>query len=255
VGYGISFLTPAAKVGGEPVRVAILQREGVDITKATSATLIDKIMEISLNGIFFIIGLMLFALIFDIPLGLRIAIPIFCGLIIALIVYFYVQMFSAGSFVHRFFRMTGLYKLKFIGKQKRKIKEVDDLMVTFFKEHRKHFFWALMATLASWVFMFVEYKSALAILGHSITIPQVFIIFSVVGASYLIPVPLALGTLEASQVSLFALLKKGTAVGLALALLIKVRELLFTAIGMIFLSVYGLNFKKAYDEAVKDTIG
>jgi uncharacterized protein (TIRG00374 family) len=252
IGYGISFLTPAAKIGGEPVRAAILQRDGVDFTTGASSTLIDKFMELSASGIVFVFGLLFFIFSYALPPATKIVIFVICSLIALLIVLFYVQMFSGGSFLHKFFRIIGLYKIGFFKKHKKKIVEMERLMIKFFKKDKKHFVMAIIVTACAFLFMFVEYKSAVAILGEFITLPQVFLVFSVVGVAYLIPVPLALGTLEASQISLFSVLRMGTAVGLALSLLIKFRELVFTAIGMFFLSIYGVNFRKAYDETIED---
>jgi uncharacterized protein (TIRG00374 family) len=58
IGYGISYLTPAAKLGGEPVRAALLGRHGVNFSKALSSVVIDKTIELSASGFFFFIGVL-----------------------------------------------------------------------------------------------------------------------------------------------------------------------------------------------------
>ncbi|MFH1212178.1 MAG: lysylphosphatidylglycerol synthase transmembrane domain-containing protein [Candidatus Woesearchaeota archaeon] len=252
IGYGVSFLTPTAKLGGEPVRAAILQRDGIDIAEAASSTFIDKFMEMSLCGILFILGLMFFMFSFKMTVLARILIFSSCIIVTLLTIYFYAQMFRGRSCIHRLFKITRVYKIKFFKKHQKKIIKVENLMIKFFKKEKKFFALAVLITMLSWVFMFVEYKSAAAIVGRYISIPQVFIIFSVVGAAYMIPIPLALGTLEASQISLFSVLRLGTTAGLAISLLIKFRELVFTAIGLVFLAFYGLDFRKTYQEAIDD---
>ena len=60
VGYSISFLTPSAKIGGEPVRAGLLStREKMKYSDALSSVVIDKTIELSTSGIFTVIGFMI----------------------------------------------------------------------------------------------------------------------------------------------------------------------------------------------------
>jgi len=67
---------------------------------------------------------------------------------------------------------------------------------------------------------------------------------AVVGFAYIIPVPAALGALEAGQASLFSLVGLGAGVGVVLSLLIRVRDIMWTFIGLSYLSLHGLIRKR-----------
>lgn len=100
--------------------------------------------------------------------------------------------------------------------------------------------------------MFIEYKTALLILGISvISFEGLFLIICMMGAAYLIPVPLALGVLEAGQMSIFPAIGLKAAAGIGLSMLIRARDLMWTFLGIIILLVYGFNFFKAYKESLK----
>jgi len=60
-GYAISYITPVARLGGEPVRIYMLKKEaGIDYKTASASILMDKFVEIIGLIIFIIIGIILF---------------------------------------------------------------------------------------------------------------------------------------------------------------------------------------------------
>ena len=67
VGFGISFITPAAKVGGEPIRAALTQRHGISFKKSFSTIVIDKIVDLSTTGILFGIAVAIAIFTFSFP--------------------------------------------------------------------------------------------------------------------------------------------------------------------------------------------
>ena len=98
--------------------------------------------------------------------------------------------------------------------------------------------------LVLWVLMFLEYRFALLIFGHSATPLQVFLILTGVGIAYSIPIPAAMGILELGQISAAKVLDLSNAAAVALSFLIRARDLVWTAIGLIFLAIYEFDFAK-----------
>jgi uncharacterized membrane protein YbhN (UPF0104 family) len=58
------------------------------------------------------------------------------------------------------------------------------------------------------------------------------------GAAYIFPFPMAIGALEASQVTVFKIMKIPISSGIAMALLIRGKDLLFSFYGLIIYIYY-----------------
>jgi hypothetical protein len=86
-------------------------------------------------------------------------------------------------------------------------------------------------------------------LNIHVPISIVFIVFSVVGIAFLVPVPMGLGSLEVFQASLFSILGLGSAAGVGLAMITRARDLLWVLVGVIF-SLYIGAFKRVVREAL-----
>lgn len=250
VGYAVSYITPTAKIGGEPVRAGLLKRHNIPFKEALSTVVIDKTLELSTCGMFFALGVVV--LFFKNALTGSSAI-LFGGFALAfvlLISAFYLQMFRGKAFMGKVFRFTRLHKLKKGAKWEAQLTKFEQLVIKFYHKDTKIFWYTIFITAISWIFTYLEYKSILLILGYSnASILQVFMIFSFVGAAYLVPIPMAVGSLEASQIGVFAIIGLPAAAGIALALVTRIKDIMWTALGFIALSIYGLRFGKTVREA------
>lgn len=242
IGYGISYLTPAAKLGGEPFRAGMLTRHNVDFPKALSSVVIDKTIEVSANGLFFFVGAIIALFNFTLPTEAQIILlSVAIGfLVIALL--FYQRMASGQGFIKQLCLKLKLHRFKSF--KQHKLEKFENRLIKFYKEDTKEFVLSVLLSLLSWMFMFLEFKFALLILGHDVSFKAIFLIVTFVGAAVLIPVPMALGALEASQLAVFRLLNLKTAGAVALAFLVRARDLAWTFLGMALLSYYGFKVSK-----------
>ncbi len=80
--------------------------------------------------------------------------------------------------------------------------------------------------------------------GFNLPLQKLFLIPTFVGAAYLIPVPLALGTMKMAQVSLMSLLGLPAGVGVLMAMINRIRDLLWVPVGSLTLLLHGLDIKK-----------
>ena len=86
VGYAVSFLTPSAKIGGEPVRAGLLSsRHNIPFNKALSSVVIDKTLELTTSALFFILGGMYLLMKFVVAPELR-------NIIIAVMIFFIINL-------------------------------------------------------------------------------------------------------------------------------------------------------------------
>lgn len=253
VGYGVSFITPAAKVGGEPLRAMMLQREGFTFKDGFSTVAIDKIIDLTTSGFLFILGILVAISSFALPGKATLFLMIITVVIIAIIIWFYFMMISDKNVLLTIFRFLRLDKFPKLKKAEDNIIELDRLLVSFYKHNKKVFNKAMLISAIAWLLMFAEYELALMLVGiNTISFGGLFLIIAMMGAAYLIPVPLALGVLEAGQVSVFSILKLGSAAGVGLATLIRARDFMWTIVAIIILLAKGINIRKAYDKSVKE---
>ncbi|MCF7798373.1 flippase-like domain-containing protein [Candidatus Woesearchaeota archaeon] len=247
VGFGISFITPVAKVGGEPLRAMLLQRQGATFRRGFSTVAIDKIAELAITGVLFVFGIIIALLTLALPENLVIGMVILVVIMIVLLTWFYFLIISDKNLILGLFRFLRLNRIKKLQKWEENIIEMDGWMIAFRKDHKVVFNKIMFITTAAWLLMFIEYKSVLMIFGiGEISFAGLFLIITVLGFAYLIPIPLALGVLEAAQISVFAMLRLNVAAGVALSIVIRARDFLWTLIGVGILSIYGFNIRKAY---------
>lgn len=249
-GTAVSFLTPTAKLGGEPVRALLFHKETEhSFKKSLSAVVIDKTIELSTSGLFFIVGLIVALLSYSVSTSLR---NTLVGVIIFLLVLiggFFIRVFNGKNFFAWLFSTMSLDKVSWLQTPIEKLHDFEELVVDFYHTDRAALFKAIMLSMLSWVGMFFEYYYVGLIVGVELSILEVFIIFTFVGLAYLIPVPMAVGTLEAGQVSAFSLIGLRSAAGLGVSIVVRTKDMLVSAYGLVCLLLRGMSIRSALEEA------
>lgn len=250
VGFGVSFITPAAKLGGEPVRAMMLQSEGFTFKRAITTIVIEKLIDISTTGILFIVGIIITIITIAIPKQMTLLIIIISFICLTTIsIFYYYILHGKGLFV-KIFRFLGLHKIKYVASFEKQIVEFENVLVKFYTEQRKYFNKAVFISVIAWFLMFVEFKSVTMMLGYNLSWQTLFIIITLVGFAYTIPIPLALGVLEAGQIAMFTTMGLKAAAGVTLAMTIRARDLCWTIIGLIILVIHGFSLRKVYNKAI-----
>ena len=239
-GYGISYLTPSAKMGGEPVRASLLQKHGIKFSKGLSSVVIDKTIEIAASGIFFFIGVITVLFRFALPVQTESMMLVFAVLFLTLVIFIYHRMVSGKGLIVSAFKLLRLGKINKFKDSEKKLVKFENLIIKFFQEDKKDFLLSIAISLFSWVLMFFEYKFAALIIGYNLSFGVLFLIVTFVGAAFLIPIPMALGTLEAGQVLVFSLINIKSAAGVALSLIVRARDLLWAVTGLLLMSYLGM---------------
>lgn len=169
-------------------------------------------------------------------------------ILLGLIILFNYRMLRGKKVFQHVFRFLRLNKLKKLNNFEKKLESVEALVIKFYHKDTKYFYQAMGICLLSWLLMFAEYKIAGLMVGENLTVAQSFLIFSFVGMAYIMPVPMGLGTLEASQVSAFSIIGLGAAPGLALSFLVRLKDFLIAIIGIIVLTIHGISIKKTVND-------
>jgi glycosyltransferase 2 family protein len=244
VGYSVSYLTPTAHVGGEPVRAYLLKREDVPVNTAFSTVIIDKSIELMADILFFFIGALLLINSVAVTGGTKIVL-----LTLSLILILLMGMFIGGILgkksmfvtMFRFLRLNSFKKLKPVEKN---LAQVEKQIERFYRKEKRMFLIIMLLMALLWVLMFFEYRFVLLMLGQKASPAQIFLILTGVGLAYTVPIPAAMGTLELGQLSAAKVLRLSSATGIALAFIIRARDLVWTAFGLITLMTHHFNFMK-----------
>lgn len=250
VGQGVSFLTPSGKLGGDPIRAGLVSsREDVKFEKALSSVVIDRALDVTAAVTFFALGLVILLFVFVISPAFADLLLVISGILLAAIIIFNYRMLKGKKVFHNIFRFFRLHKFRKFEKFEQKLIGVEKLIIKFYHKDTKYFYQAIFICLMSWILMFFEYKVAGLMVGQNLNPLQSFLIFSFVGIAYIVPVPMALGSLEASQISAFSIMGISAAAGLALSFLVRLKDFIIAIVGVIILGTYGISVKKT----VKDT--
>lgn len=244
ISNSVSYITPSAKLGGEFVRALLLKRHNVPLKKGFSTVFIDKSLELSFHAIFFVIGIFVVIYFYAFQKETEFYFILVSIIFTLLLVIFFYHAYVEKRIFSKIYEKWKLSRFKCISRFEKTIYEFDRLIIDFFHKDKKDFFATMAISALSWGAAFLEFKIALYIIGINASLIQIFLIFSFVGVAYLIPIPMALGALEGSQVSVFKLLGLQASMGVALALVIRVRDSVFAIIGLLALGAYGLRFKR-----------
>ncbi len=240
MGYAVSYVTPSAHVGGEPVRVMMLKRHKVKTTEAISSVLLDKSVELTADLFFGALGMFMLLVSFNVPRLSYLFMFIALLLAVYLVTRFFMKLRRNERTFVKIMKKMRLDKFKLTKSLIQKMEEVEKSMSLFLSKSMKGFYIAVSMSVILWGCMYLEYFFALKLVGISPTLMQIFLVGVLIALSYIIPVPAALGVLEAGQVSAFALLGFKPDTAIAFSLIIRGRDLLRTAFGLIFLSHSGI---------------
>ena len=248
-GFGVSYITPAAHIGGEPVMAYFLtNNHNIEFKKSLSSVVIDKSLDLILNGFFACISILIILANFTVSKKTA-NLMIFSFFAMAAAIYsFYHLTITEKGFFTTCFRLLRFNKWKVTKKYEKYISGMESHLIYFFKYNKKGFRNAFLTFLLVWILMFFEFKLALLLLGYNASFVAIFIFFSLVGIAYIIPVPAALGALEFGQSSASVMLGISKSVGLALSIIIRSRDMIWVFLGLSYLALHKINFREIKGE-------
>jgi glycosyltransferase 2 family protein len=244
MGHSVNYITPAARVGGEPLMAYMLNKHGgMTLSRGLSSVIIDKAFELCVEFIlsaFFVLALLIFV---PLPEGFKtIAILIVIGGLLIPSLFFYALLREWGPLSAVFRLFAKLSRHKIVHWAKEKAVKVERYVHLFFRFRIRDNLISVALTAFVWAFRFLEYKLALLVFGYNASFIQIFAAGIVWGIAGLIPIPAAIGILEAGQMSLFAAFGARPEIGLALALALRVRDILYTLTGVYLISHERVSF-------------
>lgn len=239
-GYAVSYITPMARVGGEPVRILFLREsEKIRLRDATTSVITDKTLELLTILFFGVIGMTMAVTLDFAPKNLMLPFSFISLVLLFFIIYFFYRLISGKGL---FIGLASILKFKENSKLKNleiKIISVEKQIIDFFSGDKKSLLITVLISFLSAIITVFEFWLVSLFFGLSITVTQAFIMMTVMGFAYLVPVPGGFGMFEGGQAAVAIWFGLDPIKLVAVAVVIRIRDLLFTVAGFVHILQFG----------------
>jgi glycosyltransferase 2 family protein len=232
--FGLSYFTPGPQVGGEPLQIHYLkQNHGLTFARATSAVIMDKLLEFLAN--FILIGAGLTAAVRvgmisgngNQALGSLIPMAAILAWPVIHLVLFYRGWYPISRLLRAATSLIGnpgWVRLIIVSER---------MAASFTRRRLGALVAALIFSMAAWAGMAAEYFLMADFLNASLSFQQTLAALTAALFAFLMPLPGGLGALEASQVYALTSLGYAPAIGISLSLIMRARDILNGGIGLL----------------------
>ncbi len=237
-GHSVSSLVPSAKLGGEPLRAWLAVQHHVPGAAAIASVAADRTLELGANW--------MFAAVFATVLAQQ-GVPALRGALVTIVAGGAGLLVGIVLTVRRLRRREGLLttvaqgtrldRFSMVQKRMRTLAAAETALGTLLQEPGRLALCFAIGVAAN-VIVLGEYWLLLSAFGlPAVPLTVVAAIFAT-GAAHSMPVPGGIGVLEGGQMWLFTMLGYPPDVGLAVGLAVRLRELLWTLPGLLYLALY-----------------
>jgi uncharacterized protein (TIRG00374 family) len=251
VTFAVSYFTPGPHFGGEPLQVYLVTaRHQVPVSASLTAVVMDKLLEMLANFTFLALGSLLLAHELALPGALEGQVMA-VGFVLLLLPMAFLAALAVGRHPvsglllkgDQIWRaLTGRRDRAAQGMPEsavyRTIRQSEDLGGGLCREHPRVLLVALAASAVSWLAIIGEFWLMTGILGLGLTLSQALMALVAARVAILLPLPAALGALEASQAFAMSQLGLTPAAGISLSILIRARDVLLGLAGLGLAAVY-----------------
>ena len=233
-GETVNVTTPAAYVGGEPLKAYLLKRYGVPMVEGLASVITAKTTMTLAQVLFILLGLGLgFWIIGDVN-HYWMAMLVSLGLLafgVALFIVF--QRHGIGLGCLTILRTCGI-RLKFLETREPKLRELDDTIRQFYSQHRGTFYVTLGTFFLAWLCETLEVYAILYYLDMGVdvwtSISIAALTVFIKGGTFFIPG--SLGAQEGGYTLLLMSFGYSEVTGITFALIRRLREILWILIGL-----------------------
>jgi glycosyltransferase 2 family protein len=232
--FGLSYFTPGPQVGGEPLQIYYLkQNHGLTFARATSAVIMDKLLEFLANFILIGVGLTAAIRVGMVPgsgtQALGSLVPMVAILVWPIIhlILLYQGRYPISSVLRAAAPLIGTPAWV------RLIIVSERMAASFTRRKLTALLTALFFSIAAWTGMALEYFLMADYLNAYLSFEQILAALTAALLAFLMPLPGGLGALEASQVYALTSLGFAPALGISLSLIMRARDILNGGLGLL----------------------
>lgn len=239
-GEAMNMVTPAAYLGGEPVKALLLQRHKVPLVEAASSVVIAKTAMTVAEAFFVMIGAGLAlhqvgassALMKGVLLTIFALLPFVAFLVFA-------QRVGLFTGTLRTLRRLGI-RSRFLDRAEQRVSHLDDRLIRYYRGNPRGMVLATSFHFLGWVAGAGEVYLILTFMGIPVDWGMALAIEAlgaiIKGVMFFIPA--SIGTQEGGNVLIFAAYGFSAAVGLSFSIIRRFREVIYIVIGLYVFSRY-----------------
>jgi len=236
-GESVNYVVPTAYVGGEAVKVYLLHKRGIDPKVSAAASVVSKSAQTLGMVIFIAIGA-LFSLRY-IPEGswARQAMAIICALtFVAIGVLFLLQKRGMFTTLLKALRMAGI-RIRKLEEQEEHLRHMDERTLSFYRDEKGAFFWTTFVFLLGWFCDALEIWLVCWLFGLPLDFTQAFALEAFISVAKGVGMfsPGSIGVQEGGIIFLFKLFALAAPVGVAYAIIRRVREVIYGIVGWLLI--------------------
>lgn len=239
-GESINTVLPSAYIGGEAVKVQLLHKRGVPRMQSASSVVAGKTAQVVAQVVFIAAGAVAGVAILPPESPARAGMLTITALAIA-IVALLVWLQQRGMFS----TLAVLLPVRALTKRAESLRQLDNRIFEFYRKDRRHFVLSTAAYFGGWMADTLEILLVSHLLGMPIDFSDALAVeaFISVAKALGIFVPGALGVQESGIVFLCYLFGLPPALGVSYAIIRRGREVVYVAIGGMFLYAEGFSFR------------
>lgn len=246
--FAINFITPGARLAGEPVRASFLHQDGLEMPKSASSVVMDKTIEMAADVILTLIGIIILMFHFTLKKSTGIIIIGDLLLLLVILVWFFYRIHRGKGFFSIIITKTPLRKIEYLSTRISKVRESERHMHRFMTEHAMTFWLTFILSITLWLMSIFEFKFLALMFGVDLSYTALFAVLVAVGFAILLPIPAGIGALEFTQVFLLKVVGEKGNLGIGLGFVTRIRDLIWVAIGMGYMYKRGIDIKEKIKE-------
>ncbi len=235
----VSYLTPGPLFGGEPLAIYLLyRRQGISLPTATTSVAVDRLLELLASFIVLLFCLSALGVsdgeFLPEGRGLVLLIALLTGLTgLAAALFTGIRPLSrllgwVNTLYPKFWSTGGVRTWS----MKKTIAKGEDLAQSLLRDHPVPFLLTNLLSLGQWAAIFGEFWLMSFFLGTPLSFGQLTAIVVVARMAFFTPLPAGIGVLEAALPWMTAMLGLGSALGMGLCLIIRLRDVVVNLAGL-----------------------
>jgi hypothetical protein len=239
-GFALNYATPGGLLGGEPYKIMMLSPK-IGTERATSSVILHTMTHIFSHFWFWLLSCVLYVIIepFHFPMLLLIGlIAAFC----VVAIWFFMKGYKRGIAVSVLHLVSHIplarrWAIPFIERHSSQLSTIDQQIATLHNQNRSTFVMAVLLELVCRIISALEiYFVLLVILPSPSYLESILILaFTSLFANMLFFIPLQLGGREGGFLMSVGGLGMTASAGIFVALIVRLRELVWTAIGLLLI--------------------
>lgn len=241
-GFALNYATPGGLMGGEPYRIMELTPR-IGVERATSSVLLFVMTHIFSHFWFWLLSIPLFLLTQPVNFFMGTMLSVI-GLVCILAIWFFLSGYKKGLAVRSMNLLGHIpgvrnWTKKYITENKEQLENIDKQIAALHNQDKKTFISIVLIELACRICSALEIFFILLVLFPSVNYLNCILIisFTTLFANLLFFMPLQLGGREGGFLMSVSGLGLTTSAGIFVALIVRIRELIWTAIGLLFIKI------------------